>query len=204
MLSIKYLSDASCELLVMLGQVKQDVGRDADEFQRQEQRDQIVGTADQPDAGDDDQQAGVMVGRLLLGQFGPAEQNENRPGCQREQRASTSPANRTRAAPRRQRCARQGFRFAGTRNNVKNARSKPPSATPPQSCRSALNKPPMNNAAREQEQHHLRNEMADQISELRSIRVHLVIPLRRISFHAESAYTLSSLSPCNQGERGRG
>ena len=37
-------------VVVMLGQIKQDIGRDADQFQGQEQRDQIVGGADQADA----------------------------------------------------------------------------------------------------------------------------------------------------------
>ena len=58
-------------------QVEQHVGRDADQFQRQEQRDEFVGRRRQAHAGDDDQQAGVILGGQPSGTSFQVEQHQD-------------------------------------------------------------------------------------------------------------------------------
>ena len=58
-------------------QVEDNVGRNTRQFQGEEQRHEFVGRPGQAHAGDDEEQAAVIVGRLVLRHRLPAEQHED-------------------------------------------------------------------------------------------------------------------------------
>src|SRR5262249_9361591 len=62
-------------------QVQHDVGRDADEFQREEQWDEVVGGGGESDAGGNEQDAGVVLGGVLVASLVPAEEDEDQPAA---------------------------------------------------------------------------------------------------------------------------
>ena len=79
MLSRKYFMRRFLRRVVVTRQVEQHVGRDADQLQGQEQRDQVVGRSGQACAGDDEQQATVILAGLAVGHLVPAEQDQDAP-----------------------------------------------------------------------------------------------------------------------------
>ena len=77
MLRRKYFIAASCACVVAARQIQEDVSRYTDQFQREEERDEFVGRPGQADAGRDEQQAGVVLGRQLVGHLVPARQHQH-------------------------------------------------------------------------------------------------------------------------------
>ncbi len=69
----------------MLTQVEQDISRNADQLQREEQGNQIVGRASETGASDDDENARLILRVVRLRDVVPGEQDEDGSPQQGEQ-----------------------------------------------------------------------------------------------------------------------
>ena len=84
MLSRKYLSVASPPVRSRRGKYKNHVGRDADQFERQKQRDQIVRGGHQARSRQDRQQTGKGFGRMAIVDLIPQHEHQQDAGRKRQ------------------------------------------------------------------------------------------------------------------------